>query len=147
MKLKIKKFDQLNNNELYEILKSRIDIFVVEQNCPYHECDNLDQKSIHFYYQKENEIIAYLRVIPFDNSFKTVSIGRVMVKKNNRRKGIASKLIKEAIYYLDNYLETNLIKISAQEYVLDLYKKFGFKVSSKKYLEDGIPHYDMFHKL
>lgn len=143
MEIKIKKFSQLNSKELYKILKARIDIFVVEQKCAYSECDNKDQKSLHLYYEKQNKIAAYLRIIPTKGSFKKAVIGRVMVRQEFRQKGFAEKLIKKAISYLNNNFNTNLIKISAQEYVLALYKKIGFRVVSEKYFEDGIPHYKM----
>lgn len=147
MELYIKKFSELSNQELYKIIEARINIFVVEQDCPYTECDNKDQQSYHLYYKTQGEITAYLRLIPAGISYKEASIGRVLVKKDFRRNNLGTKLMKKSLDYAKNELNINTIRISAQEYVLDFYKKLGFKVISDKYLEDGIPHFEMINKL
>lgn len=148
MELKIKKFNQLKSAELYKIIKKRIDIFIVEQNCPYQECDNKDLDSYHLFYLDQNEITAYLRIIPPAISCSEVSIGRVLVTKEYRRQGLARKIMEEAILFIkNNFKESKAIKISAQEYVLKLYQDLGFEVISDRYLEDSIPHYKMSYKL
>jgi ElaA protein len=147
MQLKIKKFNELSNLELYKIIEARIDIFVVEQNCPYKECDNKDQDSFHLYYESKEEIISYLRIIPAGISYPEISIGRVLVKPEYRKKGLAVKMMKKAISFIEENFDSEMIKISAQEYVLSLYQNLGFKVVSERYLEDDIPHYDMIYKL
>lgn len=147
MELHIKKFSELSNQELYKIIEARINIFVVEQNCPYTECDNKDQQSYHLYYQEQGEIAAYLRLIPAGISYKEASIGRVLVKKDFRRNKLGTKLMKKSLDYAKNELNINKIRISAQEYVLDFYNNLGFKLVSDRYLEDGIPHFEMINKL
>lgn len=147
MEFKIKQFSDLKKEELYKIIKTRIDIFVIEQNCPYQECDNKDQASWHLYYPVEDEIAAYLRIIPAGISYKEPSIGRVLVKKEYRRDGLGLKMMKKAKSFIKNSLDENKIRISAQEYILNFYKDLGFKVISDRYLEDGIPHYEMLCKL
>jgi ElaA protein len=142
----IKQFDDLTNDELYKILKARIDVFVVEQNCPYEECDNKDYDSIHIFSQENNEIIAYLRIIPAGVSYKEPSIGRVLVAKEYRRQGIAKKMMNKALVYISNNFENDSIRISAQKYLLDFYKSLGFEEVSDEYLEDGIPHHEMLYK-
>lgn len=142
----IKHFDDLTNDELYKILKARIDVFVVEQNCPYEECDNKDYDSIHIFSQENNEIIAYLRIIPAGVSYKEPSIGRVLVAKEYRRQGIAKKMMNKALVYISNNFENDSIRISAQKYLLDFYKSLGFEEVSDEYLEDGIPHHEMLYK-
>ncbi|TDX46494.1 ElaA protein [Halanaerobium congolense] len=147
MQLKIKKFNELSNLELYKIIEARVNIFVVEQNCPYKECDNKDQNSFHLYYEKDNEIITYLRIIPAGISYPEISIGRVLVKPEYRKKGLAKKMMEKAISFIKENSNSKIIKISAQEYVLSLYQNLGFKIVSDRYLEDNIPHYKMIYKL
>ena len=137
----IKTFQKLTLSELYSILKLRVDIFVVEQNCPYPELDNEDQKSIHFFYKEDEKIIAYVRVIP--NLAGNVRIGRVVTDKDFRGKNLSSQLMEEAMKYIhENYAAKN-ITLSAQEHLQHFYANFGFKPVSEMYLEDGIPHVDM----
>jgi ElaA protein len=146
MQFEIKEFEDLTTAQLYKIIKARIDIFVVEQNCPYEECDNKDYDSIHIFSQENNEIIAYLRIIPAGVSYKEPSIGRVLVAKEYRRQGIAKKMMNKALVYISNNFENDSIRISAQKYLLDFYKSLGFEEVSDEYLEDGIPHHEMLYK-
>ena len=143
MDLNIKKFDELSSRELYKIIEARINVFVVEQECPYHECDNKDQKSFHLYYLDQGQIAAYLRIIPPEISYLEASIGRVLVNKEYRRKGLGFQMMQDAIFFIKNNFSSNKIRISAQEYILNFYQELGFKVVSDKYLEDDIPHYEM----
>jgi ElaA protein len=139
MKLIIKTFKELSSEEIYKILKVRNDVFVVEQHCPYEDIDNVDQQSTHiFYLDDKNQIIAYLRAIPPEVKFNECSIGRVLTLK--RRAGYGTKLMEEAIKYLNEKYPFSNIKIEAQVYCLDFYKKLGFKVISKEFLDVGIPH-------
>jgi len=147
MELQIKKFSELSSDLLYKIIEARIDVFVVEQNCPYKECDNKDQDSFHLFYLDQGQIAAYLRIIPAEISYQEPSIGRVLVKKEYRRKGLGLKMTREALAFIREEFGSNTVRISAQEYILDLYQSLGFKVVSEKYLEDGIPHYEMLCQL
>lgn len=147
MELNIKEFSQLTNKELYKIIEARINVFVVEQDCPYRECDNKDQKSIHLFLKKEDQITAYLRIIPPGISYPEASIGRVLVGKEYRRNGLGLQIMKAALAYLKENLKVEAVKISAQEYILDFYQNLGFNVVSDRYLEDDIPHYQMLLKL
>jgi ElaA protein len=146
MQFEIKEFEDLTTAQLYKIIKARIDIFVVEQNCPYEECDNKDYDSIHIFSEENNKIIAYLRIIPAGISYQEPSIGRVLVNKEYRRQGIAKKIMYLALEYINNNFETNYIRISAQKYLLNFYENIGFKKVSEEYLKDGIPHYEMLYK-
>lgn len=141
--ISIKKFEQLSKAELYEIIVNRINVFVVEQNCPYADCDNLDQQAYHLLNKKSGEIISYLRIIPAGLVYNQPVIGRVLVKAEYRKQKIASKMLTEAINFIKTELQANKIKLSAQEYVLNLYRQLGFQQVSDCYLEDGIPHYEM----
>lgn len=143
MELIIKKFSNLNNQELYDILSLRNSVFVVEQDCPFQDCDYKDQDSYHLYFESGSDIAAYLRIIPAGISYQQASIGRVLVKEEFRGRGLGLKLMKKAISFILENFEAQQIKISAQEYILDFYRKVGFKVVSERYLEDDIPHYEM----
>ncbi|RCW47736.1 MULTISPECIES: GNAT family N-acetyltransferase [unclassified Halanaerobium] len=143
MNFKIKHFNQLNTDILYRILKARIDVFVVEQNCPYAECDNKDQQSYHLYYEENEEIAAYLRILPAGLSYSEPSIGRVLVAEKFRRKRYAEKMMKTAAAFIKEKFAADSIRISAQKYLNDFYQSLGYKNVSEVYLEDGIPHIEM----
>jgi Predicted acyltransferase len=141
----IKKFDELNINELYEILKIRNNVFIVEQECPYLDCDGKDKSSYHIFCEEDGEIGAYLRVIEKGISFNEISIGRVLVNDKYRGKSLARKCMKMAIDFIENELKENSIRIEAQEYLTKFYKSLGFKEVSDIFLEDGIPHVEMLY--
>ncbi|SIQ23695.1 GNAT family N-acetyltransferase [Halanaerobium kushneri] len=147
MDLTIKKFEELSNQELYKIIEARINVFVVEQDCPYNECDNKDQHSFHLFYQDQKQIAAYLRIILPGISYKEASIGRVLVNREYRREGLGLEMMEQAISFIKNNLGTDSIRISAQEYILNFYRSLGFEVVSDRYLEDNIPHFEMLLKL
>lgn len=142
----IKTYDELTKDELYEILKKRIDVFVVEQNCPYDEIDNRDKDSYHIFLKKHMNVIAYLRILEPGISFENISIGRVLVDKNQRGNGLAIEMMNKAIDFIINNLRYNIIRISAQEYLIGFYENLGFEKVSNVYLEDDIPHVEMVYQ-
>ncbi|HDR7355351.1 GNAT family N-acetyltransferase [Bacillus wiedmannii] len=139
----LKKFDELTNIELYNLLKERTLVFVVEQNCPYPEVDGKDPFSYHLFKENNGEIIAYLRIVPAGVSYQEISIGRVFVKKEYRGQGIAEELLKKGLDFIQNELKEKTVKIQAQDYLRKFYSSFGFQTISETYLEDSIPHIDM----
>lgn len=146
MNWKIKRFEELKLKEMYEILALRNEIFIVEQECPYQDCDGKDEKSYHLFAEEDGEIVAYLRIIEKGVSYDEISIGRVTVKKSYRGKGISREMLSKAIEFIEKDLKETEIKIQAQAYLLNFYKSFGFKEVSEEYLEDNIPHIDMVYK-
>ena len=140
-----KKFEKLTSVELYEIIKLRIDIFVVEQNCPYPELDRKDYKAIHHFIKDNDEIVAYLRILPKGVSYDEMSIGRFIVKKDHRGRGFAKKILKNAINYIEKELNETEIRLSGQKYLEKFYNSFGFDTVSDVYLEDDIPHVEMLY--
>ena len=146
MKWELKKFDELNVEEIYKILKLRIEVFVVEQECAYQDCDGKDQKSYHLFLEDEGRIAAYLRILKRGLSFDEVAIGRVIVNKDYRGKGLAREMMLKAIKFIEEELNEKEIKIQAQVYLVDFYGSLGFKKISEEYLEDKIPHVDMLYK-
>lgn len=141
MELVVKAFHELTVDELYEILKLRIDVFVVEQHCPYHELDDADKVSYHVFLKENGEIHAYLRVIPAGILFDDVSIGRVAARK--RRCGLGTEILSAGIDTAVTRLGAKAITIEAQTYARSLYEKAGFVQTTDEFLEDGIPHIGM----
>ncbi len=141
----LKAFNELSVEELYKIIQQRIQVFVVEQNCSYLDCDDKDVKAQHLYGMEGNQIVAYVRILPPEVSYQEASIGRVLVHQEFRNRGIASELMKRAIDYVENEWHESAIRISAQTYLLDFYGQLGFKATSEIYKEDGLPHIEMLY--
>ena len=138
MELLVKRFNDLSNDELYAILKARVDIFVVEQNCPYEEIDDMDQEALHLYLKDNDRIKAYLRIIDCDDHAK---IGRVIAI--DRRKGLGTEIMNEAIRVCKQDLKKDRIALEAQTYVQEFYEKLGFRQVSEPFYLDGIEHIKM----
>ena len=143
---KIKTFSELTTVELYEIIKARVNVFVVEQDCPYPDLDDCDQKAIHLWAEKEGEVLAYCRIFDQGIKYSETSIGREVTTENGRGKDLGKQLISYAIDIIENRLRTSEVRISAQDYLLKFYSDFGFRDTGKKYLEDNIPHTEMLRK-
>ena len=139
MNLHIKTFEQLSSTELYEILKARSAVFVVEQTCPYQDIDGGDYESLHVYLEEEGKILAYLRC--YEQDEHTVRIGRVLTME--RGKGLGRPLMEAGIQAVREHYKANSVYIEAQCYAIGFYNKFGFEVCGEEFLEDGIPHVPM----
>ena len=134
-----KKFDELTSRELYEILRSRAEIFVVEQSIKYVDMDGIDYNSLHCYTEDGGRVIAYLRA--FYDSDGSVKIGRVLTISHGR--GVGRVLMESALSAIKEKMPTHLIYVNAQEHAVGFYKKLGFTVVSDVFFEEGIPHYRM----
>ena len=145
METVVKRFDELTVPELYEIMKLRVDVFVVEQNCPYPELDGKDQNAFHVFFRDEEGIQAYLRVLGPGVSFPEASLGRVISRK--RRCGLGSRLLEEGVRTAREKFSAKAIRIEAQSYAKTFYEKAGFRQVSEEFLEDGIPHIEMLLEL
>ena len=142
--IEIKKFDELTARELYDVLKLRQDVFVIEQTCIYPDMDGCDFVCRHALLQNEDgELIGYLRILPPGQTFDTVAIGRVLVREDARGRGAARQLMTEALNFIRDTLMQRQIKLSAQQYLIGFYESLGFAIISEGYVEDGIPHIDM----
>jgi ElaA protein len=119
---------------------------VVEQNSPYSDLDNYDQKALHIWLEYKGEIVAYCRVFPPNIKYTEASIGRVVCQPKYRGENWGRKLMLKAIATVENEFETTAIRISAQDYLLNFYQSLGFSPTDKKYLEDGLPHTEMVKK-
>lgn len=146
MSIHTKKFDQLTTTELFSIMRERVDVFVVEQQCAYPELDDtdIDSQTMHLYSVKNDSVASYARCYLKNETYS--AIGRVLVTKSQRGKGIGFELMKEAIECCFSHFPKQDIYIGAQTYLLDFYRSFGFELVGKAYLEDGIAHQDMILK-
>lgn len=140
---KIKSFDELSVNELYEILKIRQEVFVVEQTCYYLDADGSDVMALHIWGDLEGETVAYCRVFRPNIKYAEASVGRVLTHPKYRGRDLGKILMKIALQTIAIRFTTEEVRISAQDYLLKFYTDLGFKDTAKKYLEDGIPHTEM----
>ncbi|MCJ7688603.1 MAG: GNAT family N-acetyltransferase, partial [Clostridiaceae bacterium] len=110
----VKKFNELSTGELYEILKLRSEVFVVEQECIYEDCDGKDKKSYHLFAEQNGEILVYLRILEKGVSYSEISIGRFLANKKYLGRGFAKQTMLRAIEFIEHYLNEKEIRISAQ---------------------------------
>ena len=138
MNIHIKTFEQLTTKELFHIYKLRVDTFVVEQQCPYHEIDDIDLIAHHIYLQQNTEMLAYCRLYKQND---TCHIGRVIAA--TKRKEYGTQIMKPAIKFASDILDAQSINIEAQTYAKKFYEKLGFITTSEPFDEDGIQHIKM----
>lgn len=136
-----KAFQQLTTDELYELLRVRSDVFVVEQNCVYQDMDYDDQQSIHLWLTEEDQVVALARVCPAGTHMPDISIGRVITTQ--RGKGYGKQIMLHAIEAAIEHFNATVITIEAQEYAKGFYERVGFRQSSDTFMLDGIPHIKM----
>ncbi|MCG3729509.1 GNAT family N-acetyltransferase [Vibrio cincinnatiensis] len=138
-------FNELTTEQLYELLKLRVDIFVVEQQCPYPELDDKDRiaETWHLMGYDQQQLVACARLLPPGVSYPSASIGRVAIAQNARGKGLAHQLLEQALMHCAQHWPEQAIEIGAQTYLTHFYAQFGFIPTSESYLEDGIAHIDM----
>lgn len=141
----LKPFIELTTIQLYQLLKLRVDVFVVEQQCPYPELDDKDhQKGVyHLLGYDGNQLVACTRLLPKGVSYPSVSMGRVAISADHRGGGIGHQLLEESLKSCQSLWPNESIEIGAQEYLTSFYTQHGFVKTSDTYLEDNIPHIDM----
>ncbi|MDG1159693.1 MAG: GNAT family N-acetyltransferase [Flavobacteriales bacterium] len=144
---KVKTWDELSLEAFYRIAQLRIDVFVIEQDCPYQDLDGKDQQSVHLWAEGEGgEVLAYLRIVAPGVSYPQVAIGRVISSSKMRGTGLGIELMKRGIEAVNQQYGDVAIKLSAQQYLIKFYEKFGFQTVGEGYLEDDIPHIAMIRK-
>ena len=141
MELTVKHFSELSAEELFEVYRLRVSVFVVEQHCPYQEVDDADRAAYHIWLRDGDGIEAYARVLPPGAAFPTSAIGRVIAVK--RRCGLGGRIVEAAVSTAKTKFFADKITIEAQVYARSLYEKHGFRQTSAEFLEDGIPHIRM----
>ena len=138
-----KTFSELDTEDLYQILRLRSEVFVVEQDCVYQDIDNKDQNAIHLYYKENDQIVAYTRIFKAGDYYENPCIGRVVVSKKNRGNNLGKKIMIDSMEYIKQNIKGEKIELSAQKYLDKFYKDLGFYKIGEDYLEDGIPHQRM----
>ena len=139
----VKTFSELSAVEIYNMLRLRSEVFVVEQDCVYQDVDNKDQKAFHVLGFKNDELVAYSRIFDAGDYFDEPSIGRILVKEEERKFKYGHDLVAASIEYITTNLQNKNILISAQTYLTKFYNSHDFKEVGEEYLEDGIPHIKM----
>ena len=142
-----KTFSELDTEDLYQILRIRSEVFVVEQDCVYQDIDNKDQNAIHLYYKENDQIVAYTRIFKAGDYYENPCIGRVIVSKKNRGNDLGKKIMIDSMEYIKQNIKGEKIELSAQKYLDKFYKDLGFYKIGEDYLEDGIPHQRMIFDL
>lgn len=143
IQIQIKAFEELNTIELHDILRLRSQIFVVEQDCVYEDIDGKDEKALHIIGTKDGAIVAYARIFKSGDYFEEAAIGRVSVKKSERKFGYGKEIMKASIAAVRNNFNESVMRVSAQLYLERFYHSLGFEQVAEGYLEDGIPHIGM----
>lgn len=143
MEILAKTFEELTKEELYQILRLRSAVFVVEQNCVYQDLDNKDWKAIHLIGVEHGEIVAYIRILKPGDYFDAAAIGRVVVNPAQRKRGYARLLMEAALEEISKRFGKTPVALSAQTYLTTFYGDLGFVTVGEAYLEDGISHIRM----
>lgn len=140
-------FNDLSPIQLYEALRLRSDVFVVEQSCPYPDADGNDDKCHHLMGYANDALVAYARLISAHVTYPYISIGRVVSSPAYRRRGAGKELMQKAIAQCFILFGEQAIKIGAQLYLKRFYESFGFRQCAPGYDEDGIPHIPMLREV
>ena len=141
MDLIVKEFNELTTVEVYEILRARSTVFILEQKMNCQDMDRTDYSSLHFFYQEDSEVMAYLRAYYKDDSKDTVQIGRVLTLKHGN--GLGRRLLEESIPVIKKKFHCKKICLDSQIHAVGFYEKLGFKVTSDEFLEEGVIHVTM----
>ena len=143
MEIQVRKFSELTSPQLYEMLRLRSEVFVVEQDCVYQDIDNKDQYALHILGYEEGVLAAYTRIFDAGKYFDKPSIGRVIVKMEYRKRNLGHEILRASIETVESVFGKQAIEISAQTYLEKFYNTHGFMAVGETYLEDGIPHVRM----
>lgn len=138
-----KKFNELTPEELYEILRLRNEVFVVEQQCIYNECDGKDYLCLQLWCTLDDKIVASCRIVPPGVSYDEPSFGRIVSHPAYRHLKLGHQMMNYILEIAKNHYKTTKMRISAQVYLGKFYEKYGFKQVSEQYLEDTLPHMEM----
>jgi len=146
MNFEIKAFDSLSLHEFHDLVALRIQVFVIEQNCPYQDLDGKDKKSFHLIGRdKEGAIKSTARILPAGISYPEVAIGRVVVDPSERGTGAGHELMRSCMEFIENQFGKVPVRLSAQSHLEKFYMHHQFVSNGKEYLEDGIPHVEMLY--
>jgi len=133
-----KTFDQLTAKEIYEILKARMEVFLLEQHIVCLDIDGVDYDSLHVFYEEDGRVEAYFRAFRYEDAVK---IGRVLTREHG--KGLGRLLMEKGMEAVKSHFDCDRIILHSQKHAEGFYKKFGFETVSDEYLEEGVPHITM----
>lgn len=147
MRIETKSLDDFSSRELYEYLKLRSEVFVVEQACIYLDLDGRDDRAWHVLgYADDGSLLACTRIFDGGDYMEDPSIGRVAVKASHRGKGLGKAIMEASVREVEKRFNPDRILLSAQTYLKAFYRNLGFREYGDEYLEDGIPHIAMERK-
>lgn len=135
--LRTARFDELDASTLYELLRLRAEVFVVEQDCAFLDLDGCDREptTIHVWIEGDGRVLGYARVVP---GCSATEIGRLVTRLDRRGTGIGACVLREAMNLVDGPLQ-----VKAQARLVEWYESFGFEGVGQPFMEDGIPHVPM----
>ncbi len=149
LKISVKHYDDLTKDEFHDLIALRIEVFVIEQNCPYQEVDGLDKDAYHLILRSPKQegigghIIGTVRILKAGVSYKELAIGRVVSSPKFRGQGLGHLMMEACMKFIEDELGHQDIRLSAQTHLRHYYERYGFTTTGKDYLEDGIPHSEM----
>jgi ElaA protein len=136
-------FASLSPHALYDLLRLRTEVFVMEQNCVFQDMDGADPACHHLLGERDGALLAYARLVPAGLKFTEASIGRVVSEPAMRGTGLGHALMREAVTQLQALWGEQPIRIGAQAHLQDFYRQHGFEPAGPIYIEDGIDHIEM----
>ncbi len=136
-----KNFSELSLTQLYEILKARSQIFILEKNMHCQDMDGIDPKARHFFIEENGKILAYLRAFYTDDSKITVKMGRVLSITHGV--GLGADIMRKAILDIRENMQCQILCLDSQKTAIGFYEKFDFKTVSDEFLEEGVLHVKM----
>ncbi|MFA5668168.1 MAG: GNAT family N-acetyltransferase [Balneolaceae bacterium] len=140
----IKTFSELSPQQLYDVLRLRQNVFIIEQNCIYADIDDSDNQGIHILFYEGDSLAAYARIFGPDIKFENAcAIGRIIVSPAFRGTGLGRQLITESIEWCKKEFVATDIQIEAQALLINYYQQFGFIPIGNIYPVDGIDHIQM----
>lgn len=142
-----RRFEELSPYELYDLLRARAEVFIVEQNCPYLDPDGSDYVADHLLMRSDSgELAGVIRLLPPGEHYEEPSIGRVLTLSAFRGRGVGRLLVAEGLRKSEELYPGLGNRIGAQSYLIKFYSELGYQAVGEDYLLDGIPHREMFVK-
>lgn len=144
-----KAYTDLSLDELYDLLRLRAQVFVIEQHCVYLDPDGKDRDAgaVHLLGRDgHGRLAAYLRILPAGLSYPQVSFGRVLTAPTHRGQGLGGPMLEAALIEIERRWPGADIQIGAQAHLQAYYGRYGFSPASEPYDEDGIAHIDLLRR-
>ena len=140
------RFLELSRHDLYELLRLRSEVFVVEQECVFQDMDGSDNQAMHLLGRRDGRLLAYARCFQAGVKYAEASIGRIVTSPSARGEKLGHDLLNESVARLCKAWGVQPIRIGAQSRLLAFYEGHGFVATGPHYVEDGIDHLEMLWK-